>query len=76
MLDRRGAVELVEQDAVAEDRSCADTGDQQQRNGFAQPVDRAVEADQSQPGQHSAEQGQNGNEPGEFLGRGHPLRAG
>ena len=76
MLNGRGAIELVEQDAVAEGRSCTNTGDQQQRNGFAQPVDRAVEADQSQPGQHGAEQGQNGNEPGEFLGRGHPQTAG
>ena len=76
MLNGRGAIELVEQDAVAEGRSCANAGDQQQRNGFAQPIDRAVEADQSQPGQHCAEQGQNRNEPGEFLGRGHPQKGG
>ena len=64
MLNRRRPIELVEQDAVAEGRRCTHTGDQQQRNRFAQPVDRAVEADQSQPCQYCAEKGQYGNEPG------------
>ena len=57
VLNRGGSRQLAGQDRVAQDSRGPHAGDQKQRNRFAQAVDRAVEADQTQAGDHSTEQG-------------------
>ncbi len=76
MFHRSGTGQLIGENGIAEDCRCTDTADQQQCHRLAQPVDSAVETDQSETGDHSPQQGQNRDQPGEFGGRGHPLQAG
>ena len=76
MFHRRRTGQLVGKNRVAENGRSTDAADQQQGHRLAQPVDGAVETDQSETGDHSPQQGQNRDQPGEFGSRGHPLQAG
>ena len=58
--------ELLGKHGEAENGGGSDAGDQQERHGLPQPIDRAVEGDQAQAGDGGADQGQEGNQPGEL----------